>query len=227
MAWLTVSFSTNHDSFPQYRSHTVLEAKMPDTKIHFFEHSLMKYPWIIFFFFLRRKIEKKKKKKHIVLWWGIRQMTWHTVFKVVDKQGYLSPSLKGDIMASEMPINLPSPYLLPMLHPSLSLASLWNSPTSSFCLQCCSVSWESERKTSCALPHIEWYSSTWKSTCKSWSDCWSHCLQDHYGVLKSVIVWENGESKSQWFLKTQILILRWDPKLIFKLLVQSKAELLD
>lgn len=61
MAWLTtVSFSTNHDSFPRYHSHTVLEAKMADTKIRFFEHSLMKNPWIIF---LRRKIEKKRKEK--------------------------------------------------------------------------------------------------------------------------------------------------------------------
>lgn len=60
MVWLTTaSFSTNHDSFPQYHSQIVLEAKMPDATIQFFKRLLTKYPWIIF---LRRKMKKKKKK---------------------------------------------------------------------------------------------------------------------------------------------------------------------
>ena len=76
------------------------------------------------------------------------------------------PNLERAIMASQRPISLSNLYPLRLLHPSLPLASLGYPPASSFCFQCCRVSWESERKTPCSLLHIEWSSSALKSTCK-------------------------------------------------------------
>lgn len=209
MVWLTTaSFSTNHDSFPQYHSQIVLEAKMPDATIQFFKRLLTKYPWIIF---LRRKMKKKEKKRtshwwkptelHLPNqqdwtlretrytsafqakrgtdigtcatfscvgkpWWGMRQMNCQTVSLQGTRQKweYCLPNSERDIMASQRSISPSSLYPLLLLHTSLPLASLL--PASSFCVQCCRVSWESERMTPCSLPHIEWSSSASKSTCK-------------------------------------------------------------